>query len=82
MWVWFRLGGFLMTFLIMITKLLIEYFKEVFKRVLPLFPKEAVLGTTPTVLEILVKAEVDAGFEFMTSMSLRGAAVPAEKKNY
>ena len=38
------------------------------------------LGTTPTVLEILVKAEVDAGFEFMTSMSLRGAAVPAEKK--
>ena len=38
------------------------------------------LGTTPTVLEILVKAEVDDGFEFMTSMSLfRGAAVPAEK---
>ena len=41
------------------------------------------LGTTPTVLEILVKAEVDDGFEFMTSMSLfRGAAVPAKKIYY
>ena len=45
----------------------------------PLFPNEAVVGTTPmTEFETLVKAEVVTGLAFTTSRSFRvgGGAVP------
>ena len=57
--------------------ILIQLFLEV--NCVPLFPNEAVVGTTPmTEFETLVKAEVVTGLAFTTSRSFRvgGGAVP------